>query len=184
MSFIRKSLLVTGALGSGIPVAVAQSLPQSVIQCASVDNDSARLECFDKEVARLTQRNAAVAPTQSPPVQVGPPASPVASTQPKNASAIDDDFGVSGELARRRAAEEKRNETTPRELRAAVTKVRTKAYGEVVLELDNGQIWEQPERKSGFSIKEGENIRITQGAMGSYFLQADSGATSRIRRVR
>jgi hypothetical protein len=184
MSFIRKSLLVTGALGLGIPVGFAQTLPQSVLQCASVDNDIARLECFDKEVARATQRGASVAPTQVPPAQAVPPAPPVASTQPNSASPNDDDFGVSGELARKRKAEEIKTGSAPRELRAAVAKVKTKPYGELVLELDNGQIWEQPERKSGFSIKEGENIRITQGAMGSYFVIADSGATSRVRRVR
>jgi hypothetical protein len=45
-------------------------------------------------------------------------------------------------------------------------------------------VWEQPERKASFDIKAGDHIRITKGAMGSFFLIADSGVSTRVRRVR
>ena len=184
MSFTYNKIAGIGVLLCGAAAAAAQGLPQSVVQCQAVENDIARLECFDREVARLAPAEKTVAPTQVPSVQSAPQIPSVASTQQEEVTPKDDDFGVSGELARKRTASEKRTPKEPRELRAAVTKVTKKASGEFVVTLDNGQVWEQPEKKSTFLIKEGENIRITQGAMGSYFVISDSGATSRVRRVR
>jgi hypothetical protein len=184
MSLTRKTVSAIGLLSLANSAAFAQDLPPTVIACAIEKQDSARLACFDREIARVIQRAAGVAPTQVTPSPVAPSTPDVASTPPQKVTPKDDDFGVAGALARKRQSEQQKTTTTPAELRAAVTKITKKPYGELVLELDNGQIWEQPEVKKSFAIKEGENIRITQGAMGSYFLVADSGAISRVRRIR
>jgi hypothetical protein len=69
-------------------------------------------------------------------------------------------------------------------MRAAITKIATKPFGELILTLDNGQVWEQPEKLETFIIKVGEGVVIKQGKLGSFLLTADSGATTRIRRIR
>jgi hypothetical protein len=184
MPLIRKTVSAVGLLSLASSAAFAQDLPPAVVACAIERQDNARLACFDREVARVIQRAAGVAPTQVAPPPAAPPAPAVATTPPPNVTPKDDDFGVAGELARKRKSEQEKAAPSTAELRAAVTKITKKPYGELVLELDNGQVWEQPERKLSFAIKEGENIRITQGAMGSYFLVADSGATTKIRRIR
>jgi hypothetical protein len=184
MSLTRKTVSAIGLLSLASSAAFAQDLPPAVIACAIEKQDGARLACFDREVARVIQRAAGVAPTQVAPSPPTPSVPAVASTPPPQVTPNDDDFGVAGDLARKRKAEQEKTVKAPAELRAAVTKVTKKPYGELVLELDNGQIWEQPEKKNSFAIKEGEHIRITKGAMGSYFLVADSGAITKVRRIR
>jgi hypothetical protein len=178
------SLLTVLAL-TAAPAALSQSLPPALIACAIEKKDKVRLECFDREVARVVQGAAGVAPTQSSPAQPAAPAAAVAATQPAPATAAaGDEFGLSGELARKRREENQKERPTPAELRAAVSKVSQKPYGEYVIELDNGQVWEQPEKKSSFQIKAGDTVRITPGAMGSYFMMVDAGGSTKVRRIR
>lgn len=190
MTSARMALSAVGLLALTTPV-FAQNLPPGIIACAIERKDSARLACFDREVARLVQQSAGVAPAPSasvpaapaaPPVAVTPPAAPAA--PPVAATSTADEFGMSGEMARKRREEREKDAPPPAELRAAVTKISTKPYGEYVLELDNGQVWEQPERKNTFSIKQGEGVKITRGALGSFFLTTDSGASTKVRRIR
>ena len=162
----------------------SQELPQGVLACASIQSDSNRLACFDREIGRHKPATKDVASTQAAPTPAVPPAPVVVATPPQNAKSREDEFGLSGELARKRKEAEEKKADTLTELRASVLKVRTKAYGERVFELDNGQVWEESEKKNAMSIKAGEQIRIKQGAIGSFFLLADSGATTRVRRVR
>jgi hypothetical protein len=164
--------------------ALADDLPQGLLDCSAIQRDSNRLACFDREIASHKSTSGSVASTQVTPAQAVPPAPVVAETPRENAKSKEDEFGVSGELARKRKAIEKKTDAPLVELRAAVLKVKTKFYGERVFVLDNGQVWEEPQKKNALSIKEGEQVRITQGAIGSFFLVADSGATTRVRRVR
>ncbi len=184
MSFIRKTVSAAGVVSLAISTAFGQGLPQSVVDCSMEKNDGARLACFDREVARLTQASASVASTPVPPAQSALPPAVVATTPRLDAKSQEDEFGLSGELARKRKEAQKKVAAPLDALQATVTKVTTKAYGELVFELDNGQVWEQPEKKYAMVIKAGESIRITEGAMGSYLLLAQSGATTRVRRVR
>jgi len=183
--FLRRNAFLAVALSSVLvsPV-LAQDLPQSIMDCAAIQPESNRLACFDREVARHKPVPATVAPTQVAPVASAPATPVVAATPPQNAKTKEDEFGVSGQLARKRKEAEQKTEAPLAELRAAIVKIRTKAYGERVFELDNGQVWEELEKKYALSIKAGEQVHIKQGAIGSFFLLADSGATTRVRRVR
>jgi hypothetical protein len=186
MASIRTTTSILTVLAvAASPIAFSQALPPALIACAIEKKDKVRLECFDREVARSVQASAGVAPAPSSPAQAVPAAPVVAATQPAAPPVTTeaDEFGLSGELARKRR-EERKEKPAPTELRAAVSKVSTKPYGEYVIELDNGQVWEQPEKKSSFSIKAGDTVRITPGAMGSYFLLSDSGGSTKVRRVR
>jgi hypothetical protein len=184
MSFSGKLLSFTGLFALGISTAFGQGVLESLVDCSTQKNDSARLACFDREVAKLAPLARSVAPAQVSPASV-PPSPPVVATTPAQAAPTpSDDFGVSGNLARQRAETKKEADSGPRELHATITGVKAKPYGELVMELDNGQVWEQPEKKNTFLIRTGEKVVITKHALGSYFLTADSGATTRVRRIR
>jgi hypothetical protein len=184
MSFTRKLLFAAGLSSFAVSAAFAQSLPPGVAACASEKDSLARLVCFDREVAKYTQPSARVAPTPAAPTVATPPAPPVAITPPSSASPTADDFGVSGELARKRAAAKGDEAQAVKELRAAVTKITSKPFGELVLELDNGQVWEQNEKKSTFVIKVGDTVVIKPAKFGSFMLSTQDGATSRVHRTR
>jgi hypothetical protein len=184
MSFPRKLLSFTGLLALGISTAFGQGVLESLVDCAAQKQDSARLACFDREVAKLAPLAKRTAPTQVVPTPATPPSPAVAVTPPKAASDPNDEFGVSGSLARKRTEANPSTDSAPKELQAAVTAIKTKPYGELILELDNGQVWEQTETKSTFLIKEGEKVRIRKHVLGSYFLTTGSGATTRVRRTR
>jgi len=172
------------ALSSVAAAAFSQALPPPVLACASVDNDIARLECFDREVARFGGAATVVAPTQSIAPSGPPPTANVATAPQTEVAPPNADFGLSGDLRRRKIEEERKTRPVAEELTAVVTKVTERPHGELVLELDNGQVWTQPEKKFGTIIKAGEKVRITQGAMNSFFLSTDAGTTTRIRRIR
>jgi hypothetical protein len=125
-----------------------------------------------------------VAPTPAAPAVSTPPAPPVAATPPVPASQKEDEFGVSGKLAREREAAKGTVAPEVNELHATVTKITSKPYGELVLELDNGQVWEQNEKKSTFLIKVGEGVVIRKAKLGSFMLSTDAGATTRVHRTR
>ena len=184
MSFTGKLLFVAGLSSLAVSAAFAQSLPPSVAACASEKDSLVRLTCFDREVAKYTQSSTPVAPTPAAPAVATPPAPPVAATQPPAASPNEDDFGVTGEFARRREEAKSNGAPEMTEMHATVTKISSRPYGELVLELDNGQVWEQNEKKSAFIIKVGDGVLIRKAKFGSFMLSTDDGATSRVHRIR
>jgi len=132
-------------------------LPASIAACAERSDDKQRLACYDSEVQRLQVKVPAVAP--------------------------EDEFGVRGELLR------KRQEETPgppklQQLTAKVEKITSRARGELVITLDNGQVWEQAETKSSFLLSPGDQVTVKAGALGSYQMISPTGRTTRVRRQR
>ncbi len=63
MFLTRKTLSFAALCCLGIASAVAQEVPQTILDCTDLKRDAARLACFDREVAQLTHRSAGVAPT-------------------------------------------------------------------------------------------------------------------------
>jgi hypothetical protein len=183
MSFTGKLLSVAGLSSLAVSAAFAQSLPPSVAACAAEKDSLARLVCFDREVAKYPQPSARVAPTPTTPANVSPPAATVVPTPPPVASQPGDDFGVAGQLARKRKAEKEEAGEAVKELHASVSKLSNKPYGEFVVTLDNGQVWQQNEAKSTFVIKEGEAVVIKPAKFGSFMLTTASGATTRVHRI-
>lgn len=50
--------------------------------------------------------------------------------------------------------------------------------------LDNDQVWQETEHVRDLEITQGEAVRIKPGVLGSFFLIAESGRSTRVRRVR
>lgn len=87
------------------------------------------------------------------------------------------EFGVrGGPLAR-----EQVDKAPIKQIRAKLAVLSTKPHGELLLTLDNGQVWEQLQA-AYFPLRPGDDITIKSGALGSYILVV-SGRGTKVRRV-
>lgn len=92
-------------------------------------------------------------------------------------AAVAQNFGVTRAMAQGQPAQ-------PNEITARVTDVATRPHGELVLTLDNGQVWQQIEAAAGWSVKAGDRVIIKSGAFSSYRLLAPSGRTTKVTRTK
>jgi hypothetical protein len=53
-----------------------------------------------------------------------------------------------------------------------------------VFVLDNAQTWQQIELDLGFTVRIGQEVTISKGALGSFWLSADSHRATRVKRIR
>jgi hypothetical protein len=163
-TFRIRAFLVAAFVGCCGDFAQAAA-PQWADECAAMDDDAARLACYDSH----NPPHKSAVRTQGPAASTKAPEA--ASHAPTSAT-----------NARERPAPEARA-PEPAELTARVDAVSKKVTGELLLKLDNGQSWVQAQRKAGVLIKPGERVTIAPGTFGGYLLSSDSGATMRVRRL-
>ena len=136
------------------PAALAadDDLAQRIAECTHEQDDARRLACFDRVAAPRT-------------------------AAPKvNAT---ETFGVQGsELARNRDDGKPEAEGPPKRISAKVTAIEKRARGELVVTLDNGQVWAQKDVGSYFPLKVGDPVAILAGTLGSFRLIAGKRATA------
>ena len=142
-----------------------------LVRCVSIDDDAQRLACYD----RLFRSSA---PSSAP----APATTAGATTAAATARPAEEDFGK--DVAERARAREQEQEKV-REVRARVTKVDVLRDGALVLTLDNGQVWRQNEPTLTLQFKEGDEVLIRSGMLGSYLLRhADGKSTTRVTRTK
>jgi hypothetical protein len=128
---------------------------------------------------------AVVAPIPTPraspaiePSAAAPAAAAAATTSP--ALSAEQRFGLNGaQLAQNNAA-------TPPELKsldAHVVEVSPMPAGGVVLDLDNGQRWQQTSLDQDLMLKPGDAVHIRRATFGSFMLSAGSGRFARVKRL-
>lgn len=184
LSFVFASIGI--AVGFA-PLAHAQSLSEQMRACRAESDDSRRLRCYDRAATALDQTatpatpaaasSAPAAPAPSSVTQATPAAvKPVASAPASSGTA---EFGVSeGPLAAKRQA------TGVKEIAAVVTAISFRGRGELVVTLDNGQVWAQNEAVAYFPLNVGDTVKIHTGALGSYTLATPAKRTTKVTRVR
>jgi hypothetical protein len=69
-------------------------------------------------------------------------------------------------------------EPAPKRISAIVTAIETRTRGELVVTLDNGQVWAQKESGAYFPLKVGEPVTILAGTLGSFRLISGNRATA------
>lgn len=142
----------------------AEGTNDALLACAKETDEARRLRCFDAVVADLRRTSpvteAAVAATATTP----PPSR-------------EEKFGARGDLdpARREALSE---------ITGKITEVGSRAHGEIVVTLDNGQVWAEKSAGSRIKVKPGDTVKIELGALGSFTLIAPNGRSSKVTRVR
>lgn len=162
-------LLAHGALSPA--TAHAASPTAAFLACAGEKDDARRLACFDAAVVHAKSQPAgaeAAAPTAVAAVP---------------ALTKEERFGLRGDL------KQEKTKHVPElaeleELRAKVTQVAVKPYGQLILTLDNGQVWYEIQANSGIRVKAGDEVTIKPGALGSFSVVAPNGRSSKVTRSR
>ncbi len=152
----------------GVPAALAQSVPPGLQQCVAEADDARRLACFDAEMARLASL---------PPAPAVAPAAPAAAP----AATPEQIFGARGELAREVRPPAER---ALRQLDAHVAALARRAAGELVVTLDNGQVWRALSALDDPRLEVGDTVTIKPGSMGSYFLTGPKERAVKVKRVK
>jgi hypothetical protein len=67
---------------------------------------------------------------------------------------------------------------------ARVVSVSKTAGGELRMELDNGQVWQENEHDPSLMLSPGDSVQIKPGALKSSILRSPAGVNAKVRRVR
>jgi hypothetical protein len=133
--------------------------------CAKVTDATARLACFDREIAALTAEEsppkAPVAARLSPQQKMG--------LSPARVEELESKAGAPPKVT---------------ELQAHIAKVSEDALGRGVFTLDNGQVWQQSEAALNFPVRSGDAVTITSGVLGSFWLSTGPRSAVRVKRLR
>jgi hypothetical protein len=141
-------------------------------QCVAIADGARRLACFDGVFA-----SAGAAATEA-----------AAGARPASTAAIPD-ANATGDFGLTEAQKQARNPdavkvTGPKEVTGVVSSIDRRRTGEVVVTLDNGQVWVQSDMSTTLRVRAGSTVSITSGALGSYFLSGDGRPPVRVRRVK
>lgn len=142
-------------------------------------------------VAQAAPAPTAAPPASAPVAQAAPTAAvatvaaatgaaaPAPAARPPEVATLsaEEKFGLRGQLK-----EEKTGELT--ELSAKATAISAKPRGELVITLDNGQVWAEIAPGSSIRVKPGDPVKIEAGTLGSFILIAPNGRSSKVSRVR
>lgn len=183
----------------------AQEIPQEFLSCALLDDDAARLSCFDREMTRqlLTSRDqpAIVAAPNTPVSPIPQESASVSFAGPSAAvpsvAATNDDIskGTAGAaqvrppptVAAASATEAQFGNPAISDLdqvSLTVTKVGLRPHGEHIVYLDNGQVWSEQTKSSYFPVNAGETVTIKKRKYGGYRLLTESGKAYDVERLR
>ncbi len=143
--------------------AAAESMA-SAHPCATVVDAGERLACYDVAF---------------------PPAAEVLSTavdlQSERERALSE-FGLN-KLQKREREPERMRMVAPERIEDSVARVVTRATGERVVTLQNGQVWLLTEVTSKGQLKTGDPVVIREASMGTYMLETGKWTALRARRI-
>lgn len=155
----------------------------AIEDCRTVENDLHRLMCYDAAIDALNKKQVTAAPvaqaknvapttTQAPQVKVAP-TNPVQEVVAN--SATDTEFGLEHKNIGK--------EADSQELESTISTVKKAPRGELILTLDNGQVWRQLGTDS-FRVKAGQTVIISRGAFNSFLLRLeDKNKSIRVKRT-
>ena len=182
-------------------VTAADTEPQHAgARCVAIDDASARLACYDQVFGRPATADvepavvtgsaagagaaaaAGTATATSTTAGAGSAVPPAGASS--DATRAVEEFGLT-DVAKRKRDPEKAKETMPESISSSVAGVSFQPTGEVVVALDNGQVWEQAEIVTTRArLKAGDVVTIRKAALGSYTMLTPSRMVIRVRRVR
>jgi hypothetical protein len=94
------------------------------------------------------------------------------------------EFGMNGELKRKEQGPGAAEPVKLDKLTARITSLSTKAHGESILTLDDGQVWEEAEIESHVPYHVGDEVTIKRGVLGAFYLSTPAVRGMRVKRVR
>lgn len=171
------------AFALAVTAAMAQGVPSGLEKCVAEKVDARRLACFDAEMARLNGQGAHSGPVAAA-TTMAAASSPVAASAPVAAPTAAEKFGARGDLAREIEGTDPAHGAGVGALEATVTGIDRRAHGELVVTLDNGQVWQQLTMSQSIRLKVGDPITVKPGALGSYSLSGPQRGSIKVKRIK
>lgn len=166
----RRYLCIAFMALAAAPVLCAD-LETGIISCAAQPDDVGRLRCYDQVATDLRHAH----------VQAG--AAPRLAAPTRKVADPVEEFGQSPSQAQRI-----QGVSPPPKLKQLAGRIATvthKPSGDLILRLENSQLWEQTEAGPDLHIVAGDEITIDRGLLGSYWLSTHrSHQAIKVRRTR
>lgn len=170
---MKKQLLPLLALLSIPSVNASEVNLQALQACTFVENDFNRLLCYDNIMAGKSLSKPATTNTLTPSASSLAPAEADTMVKPKS-KAKNEDFG----LEHKEITKDNDNEIS-----AAVTSVKEAPYGELIINLNNGQQWRQI-GSDRMRISADDIVVIERGMFNSFLLKKENQNRSiRVKRI-
>jgi len=147
--------------------AASSDAPQ---RCSEIGDDLARLGCYD---AIFRKPAASAASTAAP-------AAAAASAATSVAASPETDFGLTEAAKRARDPQQEILES----ITGTVTAVGRRPAGELIVTLENGQVWTQVTVDQRARVAAGDMVTIRKAALGSHLLETQGRYATRVRRVK
>jgi len=172
---------ITIGIASLLSDASAQSasivVPAEILACADELDVMQRLSCYDREVA------AAQLASEAPPPSPQPAAATQLAKPEPTPSVAETPVPTIAETPAPSETEAAFGLNAPvKDIVAIVVEIRERPYGELVIRLDNGQIWEQKHVDRRFRLRTGETVTISKGAISGYRLSGSGNRSIQVRR--
>jgi hypothetical protein len=142
---------------------MGDAFSDSLIACTGLTSDTARLACFDHAMEGMRKSTSSAS-------------SAIALTPEQK-------FGLSNGQVRGLEAKQG-SSLTPTAVHAHIVSVSRYMNDRQVFVLDNTQSWQQIELDPDFTARNGQEITISSGALGSFWLSTDSRHRTRVKRIR
>jgi len=134
-----------------------------------------RLSCYDREMARLSSTEKEISPAATE-YAAAADISEVAAPAPE------EQFGMNAKLARQQPQTEGKLQRAG--LTATVLKISKRPYGELIVSLDNDQVWAEKIPSRSLRIDVGDTVTIRQGRFGGYRLFGRGNKSTEVTRIR
>jgi hypothetical protein len=166
-----------------VPVLGAESLPESVRACAAITDSLQRLVCYDREVARFPAPVANAAQKSAPAAQQSGTAQATAPRPESNAAPGASAAVAPAPAATAPAAAAPATAAAPSDGPVSARIVSIDRHpNEMVLHLDNGQVWQEIQSVWGdLSLHVGDVVTIDRH-FGSYWLNGPHVSSMKVQR--
>jgi hypothetical protein len=149
-----------------LPLGASAQSMAAIEACTKLSDDTARLACFDREVAAHVAREHSVTAAPAP------------------ATKLTEEQKLGLTPGRIQQLERPAGAPPPlQELEAKIESLYVDANGHQVIRLENGQVWRQVETHA-FDVRPGATVTISRGVSGSYFMLFGTHRSARVSRVK
>ena len=172
----RTTLSLTVTLIGLVAAAPVAAQDSPLERCARLEPDAERLACFD---AAVTERNEPAIATQEPPAAKAPP-----EPSSESGQAASEISAETRELPRRLDEKRTIEPDLPKEYQAVVVAMYERPYRQMVVKLDNGEVWSEQYASRAFLVAVGDTITMKQSRFSrSYRLVATGGRGYKMTRL-
>lgn len=179
MAFNPRALVcvsIVGLLGSG--AVWASDAAAGLVACRDIPDASARLACYDRAAA------ASPAPPAPPALPAAPPAAPAVPAKAPPVLTSEQQFGMPEQKVAEREVAAGRRAADADKIEAHLASISQAADGRLVFTFDNAQVWRQLASEGEMLAKVGDEVTVSRGWLGSYWMQLKGGRGCKVTRLR